>query len=176
MKNLLMLIAVTFSFTIVNAQNSVVNSKNAQSVSSKKSCGTSCTKSCCSKSASKKSCSSAKKASCSHGKTVAYSKLVSPSEFMALAERFPAEQIVDVRTKKEIKANGMIEGAINIDYDASYFKEEMMKLDKNAAVMVYCRSGARSGKAAMMLKQWGFTKIYDMDGGYNAYLKENSAK
>ena len=35
----------------------------------------------------------------------------------------------------------MIEGAKNIDFNASYFKEEMAKLDRNAAVMVYCKSG-----------------------------------
>lgn len=160
MKNLLMLIAVTFSFAIVNAQSSVEKSSSGQSV----------------KAATKKSCSGAAKSGKSCSKTcgssqAAYSKLVSPTDFKSYMNRFPAEQVVDVRTKKEIKANGMIDGAMNIDFNASYFKEEILKLDKNTAIMVYCRSGNRSGKAAKLLKDWGFKKIYDMDGGYNAYLE-----
>lgn len=145
-----MLLAVMFSFTFANAQEDATK------------------KACCSKDA-KKSCSKSSKKSC--GSTVAYDKLVSPADFKTYMDRFPAEQVVDLRTKSEIKKTGIIDGARNIDFTADYFKEEMSKLDKDAAVMVYCQSGKRSGKAVPILKEMGFKKIYDMDGGYNAYLK-----
>jgi rhodanese-related sulfurtransferase len=216
MKNLIMLLAVTFSFAMVNAQESTVKkSENAQSVATKASCSKDakktctkgakkeCTKSanakkscskeasatkcsgektekkaCCSKDAAKsastaKSCSKGTTKSCAKtcgGGSAAYKKLVSPQDFKAYMDRFPAEQVGDLRTKGEIKQNGMIDGAKNIDFKASYFKEEMGKLDRNAAIMVYCKSGNRSGKAVPMLQEMGFKKIYDLDGGYNAYL------
>ena len=201
-----MLLAVTFSFTIVNAQESTVKkSENAQSVTTKSACKDvkkTCTKSekkacsksqatskscsgskatgkaCCSKSTAKsasatKSCSKGTVKSCAKtcgGSSAAYNKLVSPKDFKSYMERFPAEQVVDLRTKSEIRENGVIVGAKNIDFKASYFKEEVSKLDRNAAIMVYCRSGNRSRKAVEFLKEMGFKKIYDMDGGYDAYL------
>ena len=188
MKKLLAILAISFSFTMVNAQT-VKSSTNAQSVTQKKSCDKGAKKSCdkgtkkscsktaeaksCSKTAAKKSCSSTKTTgkACCASKAPAYNKLVSPKDFKSYMDRFPAENVVDIRTKKEIAQNGMIEGAKNIDFNASYFKEEMLKLDKNVAIMIYCRSGGRSGKAVEMLKSWGFKKIYDMQGGYNAYLR-----
>lgn len=216
-----MLLAVTFSFTIANAQSSTVKKScghsHATSASAEKSeCKPDCEKSCCTKDAKKsctaeekkacsktaastKSCSGSKtsgKACCSKdaaksatakkscdkgskkscakscgGGAAAYNKLVSPTDFKAYMDRFPAEQVVDVRTKSEIKKNGMIDGAKNIDFKASYFKEEMGKLDKNAAVMVYCKSGKRSAQTVLVLKEMGFKKIYDMDGGFDAYSK-----
>ena len=170
MKKLLAILAISFSFTMVNAQT-VKSSTNAQSVTQKKSCDKGAKKSC--DKGTKKSCSGAKSTgkSCCASKTAAYNKLVSPKDFKSYMDRFPAENVVDIRTKKEIAQNGMIEGAKNIDFNASYFKEEMLKLDKNVAIMIYCRSGGRSGKAVEMLKSWGFKKIYDMQGGYNAYLR-----
>ena len=216
MKNLIMLLAVTFSFTMVNAQESTVKkSENAQSLTTKSACKPGCEKACCLKDVKKtctksekkacsksqatsKSCSGSKttgKACCSKstaksasatkscskgtakscaktcgGSSTAYNKLVSPKDFKSYMDRFPAEQVVDLRTKSEIRENGVIVGAKNIDFKASYFKEEVSKLDRNAAIMVYCRSGNRSGKAVEVLKEMGFKKIYDMDGGYDAYL------
>jgi len=163
MKKLLMLLSVTFAFTFVNAQcshsaktKSEATKTETKKVEQKKSCSGSKGKSCA------KTCGSSQ---------AAYNKLVSPQDFVEYMNRFPAEQVVDIRTKAEIQANGMIDGAKNIDFKASYFKEEMLKLDKNIAIMIYCRAGNKSAKAVEMLKSWGFKKIYDMEGGYNAYLK-----
>jgi rhodanese-related sulfurtransferase len=45
------------------------------------------------------------------------------------------------------------------------------KLDKKKPVAVYCRSGMRSANAANILKEMGFKKIYNLDGGYLAWTK-----
>ena len=75
-------------------------------------------------------------------------------------------QLVDVRTLKEYNS-GHIENAINIDfYNSSNFKEAFERLNKDKPVYLYCRSGARSQKAARKLIAMGFSKIYDLKGGY----------
>ncbi|AEE51068.1 rhodanese-like domain-containing protein [Haliscomenobacter hydrossis] len=79
-------------------------------------------------------------------------------------------QLVDVRTPAEFSA-GSIEGAQNIDVKSSEFKTMAAKLDKKRPVAVYCLSGIRSARAAGILKEMGFKKIYNLDGGYTAWTK-----
>jgi rhodanese-related sulfurtransferase len=42
-------------------------------------------------------------------------------------------------------------------------------LDKNKPVLVYCAAGGRSASAAKDLKKAGFKKVYDLEGGYDAW-------
>lgn len=75
-------------------------------------------------------------------------------------------QLVDVRTPKEYK-EGHIINAINIDYyNTPVFQKSFKKLDPDKAIYIYCRSGARSLKAANRLIDMGFKKVYDLKGGY----------
>lgn len=78
--------------------------------------------------------------------------------------------IVDVRTPYEYNS-GHIQGAINIDYYATDFKEQLRKLDNSLPIYIYCHSGVRSAKAAHTLKSLNFSKIYDLDGGIVAWKK-----
>ena len=73
-------------------------------------------------------------------------------------------QLVDVRTPEERK-EGYIANSQNIDYLSPNFDEEIEKLDKSKPVIVYCKSGNRSAKCAAKMKDAGFVKIYDLDGG-----------
>lgn len=73
-------------------------------------------------------------------------------------------QLVDVRTKEEYQV-GHIKDALNIDVKDPNFKTNISKLDKNKPVLVYCRSGKRSGDAAEILRGMGFTKIVSLEGG-----------
>jgi len=79
--------------------------------------------------------------------------------------------LIDVRTPGEF-ASGHIENSINIDYKSDNFKDLISELDKNQKVYVYCKVGGRSGRSAKILKDMGFEKIYDLDGGINAWEKE----
>lgn len=74
-------------------------------------------------------------------------------------------QLVDVRTPAEY-GQGHLEKAKNIDYKNAAFKEQVAKLDKTKPVFVYCLSGGRSGNAAKLLKEEGFSEVYDLAGGY----------
>ena len=91
-------------------------------------------------------------------------KNISAAEFKELMERENA-QLIDVRTPEEY-SEGKIDEAINIDYYSDDFKAKMSVLDKNKPVLLYCRSGARSGKSAEILEEMGFTEIYNLEGGY----------
>lgn len=76
--------------------------------------------------------------------------------------------LVDVRTPEEV-AEGYIQGAINIDFRNANFMHKMSELDKNKAIYLYCRSGGRSGQAAAMLKEAGFTEVYNLLDGFNGW-------
>lgn len=76
--------------------------------------------------------------------------------------------VLDVRTPEEYNASH-IEGAVNIDYRADGFENEIAKLDKSKKYLVHCRSGGRSTKSAKIMQRLGFKDIVHMDGGYNDY-------
>jgi phage shock protein E len=61
--------------------------------------------------------------------------------------------IVDVRTPDEFRS-GHVAGSINIPLDR--IESQLAKLDKNKSIITCCRSGARSGMAADMLKRHGY--------------------
>lgn len=77
--------------------------------------------------------------------------------------------VLDVRTPEEW-AEGVIEGAQKMNYYDDDFATQIAGLDKSKAVFVYCKAGGRSASAAEVLKENGFTKIYNLDGGMNAWL------
>ncbi len=76
--------------------------------------------------------------------------------------------ILDVRKPNEFRA-GKIDGAINIDYFAPDFRDQLGALDKSASYLVYCKKGGRSAKATTIMKELGFEKVYDMSGGYDQW-------
>jgi len=77
-------------------------------------------------------------------------------------------QLVDVRTPEEV-ADGTIPGSIHFDFYAEDFKEKLSALNKDIPVYVFCRSGRRSGEAATIMEEMGFTRVYDLDGGVVAW-------
>lgn len=82
-------------------------------------------------------------------------------------------QLVDVRSEQEYK-EGAIDNALNIDFfQQDVFEEEFTKLNKNEPLYLYCRSGNRSQKAANQLDSLGFSKIYDLKGGYMEWPYKN---
>ncbi len=81
-------------------------------------------------------------------------------------------QLIDVRTEEEFKS-GHIAGAKNLDFYKEDFKDALSRLDKKKPVMLYCKSGGRSGQAADMLAQMGFEEVYNLQGGMMAWSNAN---
>jgi len=69
-------------------------------------------------------------------------------------------KVVDVRTPEEF-ASGHVPGAINIPYDQLPGRAAEIG-PPSTPVLLYCRSGRRSGIAVESLQKVGFTKLYDM--------------
>lgn len=70
--------------------------------------------------------------------------------------------VVDVRSAAEF-ASGHYPGAVNHPVDN--LATSLKKLgDKNRALVVHCASGARSARAAQVLRAAGFTDVTDAGG------------
>jgi len=78
--------------------------------------------------------------------------------------------LVDVRTPGEF-AGGHVSGSVNIPLNNLPAQLEKFKNKKN--IVVFCRSGNRSGQAKIILEQNGFTRV--VNGGswerVNKFLK-----
>lgn len=75
--------------------------------------------------------------------------------------------LIDVRTFEEF-SNGHIEGSINLPLDD--LEENILEQAKNKdyLILLYCRSGNRSATAGDILKDLGYTLVFDL-GGINTY-------
>lgn len=69
-------------------------------------------------------------------------------------------RLVDVRTPAEFAA-GHIDGAVNIPVQQLDARLHELQ-PKDRPLVVYCRSGHRSGNAARLLKSAGFPAVHDL--------------
>lgn len=71
--------------------------------------------------------------------------------------------VLDVRTPAEF-AGGHLAGSENVDFMAPDFRERVEGLDRDRTYYLYCRSGTRSGKAAALMQEMGFSEVYNVGG------------
>ena len=76
--------------------------------------------------------------------------------------------LVDVREMNEVK-DGMLNDAIHIPLSAIGKRVSELDKYKDDNVLVYCRSGNRSGSVCRTLTGRGFEKVYNMSGGIMAW-------
>ena len=97
------------------------------------------------------------------GAAVLFSKIraarnrIKPDEARRLVEE--GATLLDVRSPSEFDS-GCLPGAKNVplqDLDSS-----LDRLDREAHIVVYCRSGMRSSAAARKLMASGFNKVHDL--------------
>lgn len=96
-------------------------------------------------------------------------KLVSPQEFASLAKGKNAF-LVDVHTPEQTHIPGT--DAI-IPFDKIQDNKDKLPTDKSTPILVYCRSGSMSAKASDEIAALGYTAVYDLEGGTNAYKESN---
>jgi rhodanese-related sulfurtransferase len=92
---------------------------------------------------------------------------ISPALAISLINR-EDPVLVDVREQNEL-SDGMLNDAVHIPLSA--FGKRVSELDtqKDRTVLVYCRSGNRSGGACRTLTGRGFDKVYNLSGGIMAW-------
>lgn len=88
---------------------------------------------------------------------------IQPSEAKALMEDGQPYILLDVRTQEEFE-EARIEGAVLIpDYEIEDTAATKLP-DKEARILVYCRSGRRSAASAQKLADMGYTNVFDFGG------------
>lgn len=88
---------------------------------------------------------------------------LNPTDFSSKIST-PGAVVLDVRTPSEFE-KGHIAQARNVDWNSENFANDITGIDKNAPVLVYCLSGARSASAAKFLRKKGFSEVYELEGG-----------
>ncbi len=77
--------------------------------------------------------------------------------------------LIDVRTPQEFN-EGHIAGAVNMDFYGDNFEAQINSIDKSKTVLVYCKSGNRSGKAASIMAKQNFKNVFDLSGGITNWI------
>ncbi len=80
---------------------------------------------------------------------------------------------LDVREDKELNDSGVINGARHITLGQLPDKMAELGKFKQQPVLVYCRSGSRSGHACQILTKAGFEDVYNLAGGIMAWEAAN---
>ena len=80
--------------------------------------------------------------------------------------------VLDLRAKESFDA-GHIGDARNVPAAALESQAESLKKWRDKAVITYCDSGVSGAGAARTLTKLGFTKVFNLEGGLNAWIKDN---
>ncbi len=77
-------------------------------------------------------------------------------------------RLIDVRSDAEV-ARGLIQGALHIPLQL--LPPKAGEWDNATLTVFYCQSGARSAQACTFFAGKGFSKLYHLQGGVNAWVK-----
>lgn len=81
--------------------------------------------------------------------------------------------LLDTRSPEEYQVSHL-PGAIFIDYD-HFEPKDVISINKNADVVVYCTVGARSEKIGEKLLEMGFANVQNLYGGIFQWVNEDGA-
>jgi hydroxyacylglutathione hydrolase len=94
-------------------------------------------------------------------------KLISANDLKAMLDRKEDVNVLDVRKQKEWEA-GHIEGAMHIF--VGQLMDKLSQIPKEKPTVVHCSAGFRSGLAASILLRAGYSDLYNVAGGINAWI------
>jgi rhodanese-related sulfurtransferase len=80
--------------------------------------------------------------------------------------------VLDLRSKEAYDA-GHIGEARSMPAAELESSADTLKKWRDKAVITYCDSGASGAGAARTLQKLGFTKVFNLDGGLNAWVRDN---
>ncbi len=96
------------------------------------------------------------------------SEMISADELAAQLKIPNPPLLLDVRTPVEQQVS-KIEGALLIPLEQ--LSSRLEELDKDRAIVVFCRTGTRSARALRILSKAGFLKVQNLTGGINAWAE-----
>ncbi|MFC2100711.1 rhodanese-like domain-containing protein [Bacteroidota bacterium] len=76
--------------------------------------------------------------------------------------------LLDVRSEKEYNSE-WINGAIQLDFYSKGFSKRINELDKTKTYLVYSESGKRAKYTLDLMRDLGFHKVFNMEGGINLW-------
>ncbi len=98
-------------------------------------------------------------------------KSISVNELQLMIENKSEIQLLDVRESFE---QPQIEELIDLQIPLAELSTQTQLISKNKKVIVFCKSGGRSKRAIELLeKEFGFTNLYNLEGGVMAWKKTN---
>ena len=80
--------------------------------------------------------------------------------------------VIDLRTKASYDA-GHIGDARHVPVAELESQAESLKKWRDKNVIIYCDSGTSGANGAKVLMKLGFTKVFNLQGGLNAWVKDN---
>jgi len=80
--------------------------------------------------------------------------------------------VIDLRTKDSFDA-GHIAEARNVPAASLPAEADALKKWRDKNVITYSEDGREGASAARTLAKLGFTKVFNLEGGLNAWLKDN---
>ncbi|MBN2113759.1 MAG: rhodanese-like domain-containing protein [Acidimicrobiia bacterium] len=96
---------------------------------------------------------------------------ISPVEAADLLADPPAGLVIlDVRTPEEFAAARLAD-AVNLDFYATTFADELAGLDRSVPYLLYCRTDNRSAEVREMMRSLGFLEVHEIDGGIVAWAE-----
>ncbi len=96
-------------------------------------------------------------------------KEMQPQDLANKLKQQPSPVLLDVRNKDEV-AICTIQGSTHIPL--MELPTRMDELNKDAEIVVYCKSGMRSQRAIQLMQQAGFKNLTNLHGGIIAWAKE----
>jgi len=96
---------------------------------------------------------------------------ISPGDLIARIRAGTAPAILDVRSRAEFLA-GRVPGARHVPFWAVAFRRRAIPAAPGDPIVVYCGQGPRASLARAALGLWGFTRVIDLDGHWEGWVRE----
>jgi sulfur-carrier protein adenylyltransferase/sulfurtransferase len=93
---------------------------------------------------------------------------ISVEELKAKRDRGERLTLLDVREPNEWAISDL-PGSIKIPLGT--LPQKFTELPKDGEIVVYCRSGGRSGNAVQFLRHQGFGRVFNLAGGINRWAE-----
>ncbi len=112
---------------------------------------------------------------------LAYRGVLLPAEAYTVLQAMPEARIVDVRCRAELDWVGRVPEAIEVELltypgmqpNAGFVEQLGEQVTNDAVLLLLCRTGVRSDKAATLLSQNGFSNCYNILEGFEGNKDES---